>query len=243
MLKNLSADIKPKEKIGICGRTGAGKSSIMTALYRLSELNGGKIEIDGVDISKLGLNDLRSKLSIIPQDPVLFRGTIRKNLDPFNLSSEDVLWSALRRAGLIEESKLEFVKTQKPDAENLHKFHLDREVEDEGSNFSLGERQLISFARAMVRDSKILILDEATSSVDYETDSKIQSTIVREFGNCTILCIAHRLRTILNYDRILVLDRGEIKEFDTPWNLFQSEDGIFKQMCERSNITKDDFKH
>ncbi|KAF5209763.1 ATP-binding cassette transporter yor1 [Clavispora lusitaniae] len=95
----------------------------------------------------------------------------------------------------------------------------------------------------MVRDSKILILDEATSSVDYETDSKIQSTIVREFGNCTILCIAHRLRTILNYDRILVLDRGEIKEFDTPWNLFQSEDGIFKQMCERSNITKDDFKH
>ncbi|QFZ29208.1 putative oligomycin resistance ATP-dependent permease [Clavispora lusitaniae] len=243
VLKNLSADIKPKEKIGICGRTGAGKSSIMTALYRLSELNGGKIEIDGVDISKLGLNDLRSKLSIIPQDPVLFRGTIRKNLDPFNLSSEDVLWSALRRAGLIEESKLEFVKTQKPDAENLHKFHLDREVEDEGSNFSLGERQLISFARAMVRDSKILILDEATSSVDYETDSKIQSTIVREFGNCTILCIAHRLRTILNYDRILVLDRGEIKEFDTPWNLFQSEDGIFKQMCERSNITKDDFKH
>lgn len=241
VLKSLNADIKPMEKIGICGRTGAGKSSIMTALYRLSELSDGKIEIDGVDISKIGLTDLRSKLAIIPQDPVLFRGTVRKNLDPFGLSSDETLWDALRRAGLIESDKFDFTKSQSGDSENLHKFHLDREVEDEGSNFSLGERQLIAFARALVRDSKILILDEATSSVDYETDFKIQNTVANEFGQCTILCIAHRLRTILNYDRILVLDKGEIKEFDTPWNLFNSPNSIFQQMCERSNIMAEDF--
>ena len=124
----------------------------------------------------------------------------------------------------------------------LHKFHLDQTVEEEGSNFSLGERQLIAFARALVRDSRILILDEATSSVDYETDSKIQHTIIKEFKDCTILCIAHRLKTIINYDRILVLDKGEIKEFDTPWNLFNTENSIFQQMCHRSNITEQDFQ-
>lgn len=241
VLKSINMDIKPKEKIGICGRTGAGKSSIMTALFRLSELNEGRIEIDGVDISKIGLKELRTKLSIIPQDPVLFRGTIRKNLDPFGASEDNVLWDAMRRAGLIEKSKLEMIKSQTKQSENLYKFHLDREVEDDGSNFSLGERQLISFARALVRGSKILILDEATSSVDYETDSKIQETIKREFTECTILCIAHRLKTILNYDRILVLDKGEIKEFDTPWNLFNLKNSIFQQMCEKSNITRDDF--
>ncbi|KAK6197526.1 P-loop containing nucleoside triphosphate hydrolase protein, partial [Scheffersomyces amazonensis] len=217
VLKNLTFDIKPSEKIGICGRTGAGKSSIMTALYRLSELESGKITIDDVDISQLGLKDLRSKLSIIPQDPVLFKGTIRKNLDPFNQSSDDKLWDALRRTGLIEANKLDSIKQQTRnyddvdyDPSSIHKFHLDQSVEDEGSNFSLGERQLIAFARALVRDSKILILDEATSSVDYETDSKIQTSIIKEFERCTILCIAHRLKTIINYDRILVLDKGEI---------------------------------
>ncbi|KAM9927655.1 hypothetical protein OXX59_002391 [Metschnikowia pulcherrima] len=241
VLKNLNLDIKPTEKIGVCGRTGAGKSSIMAALYRLSELESGRIEIDGVDISQLGLHSLRSKLSIIPQDPVLFKGTIRKNLDPFGDSSEADLWTALVRAGLIEQSKLAYIKAQDQSSDNLHKFHLNREVDDDGANFSLGERQLISFARALVRGSKILILDEATSSVDYETDSKIQSTIVREFHDCTILCIAHRLKTILNYDRILVLDKGEIKEFDTPWNLFNSSQSIFQQMCHKSNIVAEDF--
>lgn len=241
VLKSLNMDINPLEKIGICGRTGAGKSSIMTALYRLAELNEGSIEIDGVDIGSIGLRDLRSKLSIIPQDPVLFRGSIRKNLDPFGASPDDVLWDAMRRAGLIEASKLSTIRNQSKSSENLFKFHLDREVEDNGSNFSLGERQLISFARALVRGSKILILDEATSSVDYETDSKIQETIKREFNDCTILCIAHRLKTIVNYDRILVLDKGEIKEFDTPWNLFNLKHSIFQQMCEKSNITKEDF--
>lgn len=242
VLNSLNMDINSSEKIGICGRTGAGKSSIMTALFRLAELSSGKIEIDGVDISRIGLHSLRSKLSIIPQDPVLFGGSIRKNLDPFDSSSDDELWNALARAGLIAREQLEYVKTQDPDSENLHKFHLDRYVEDDGINFSLGERQLISFARALVRGSKILILDEATSSVDYETDSKIQLTIAREFSECTILCIAHRLKTIINYDRIVVLDKGRIVEFDTPINLFRSKGSIFHQMCERSNIVESDFQ-
>lgn len=239
VLKNLQFAVQPREKIGICGRTGAGKSSIMTALYRLSELSSGSITIDGVDIANLGLKALRSKLSIIPQDPVLFRGSIRKNLDPFGERNDRQLWDALRRAGLIDADKLATVIDQ---VENHHKFHLDQEVEDDGTNFSLGERQLLALARALVRESKILILDEATSSVDYETDAKIQATIASEFANCTILCIAHRLKTIVNYDRILVLDRGEIKEFDTPWALFNVDNGIFQQMCQRSNITADDFQ-
>ncbi|ODV71463.1 P-loop containing nucleoside triphosphate hydrolase protein, partial [Cyberlindnera jadinii NRRL Y-1542] len=235
VLRNLSISFKGGEKIGICGRTGAGKSSIMNVLFRLSEPAEGTVLIDGVDTSKLGLYDLRSKLSIIPQDPVLFRGTIRKNLDPFEQSEDSALWEALRKAGLIDTEVLIKAKSQHPDDPNRHKFHLDQLVEDDGSNFSNGERQLIALARALVRDSKILVLDEATSSVDYETDAKIQNTIAKEFSECTILCIAHRLNTILNYDRILVLEKGKVEQFDTPWALF-NQDGIFRQMCERYGI-------
>lgn len=245
VLKNMDIKIKSGEKIGICGRTGAGKSTIMSALYRLNELSGGKILIDDIDISKLGLYDLRRKLTIIPQDPVLFRGTVRKNLDPFNEYPEDLLWDALVRSGAVEKDELESVKKEKPDSNNsytnMHKFHLDQIVEEEGSNYSLGERQVLALTRALVRQSKILILDEATSSVDYETDGKIQLRIVEEFGDCTILCIAHRLKTILDYDRILVLDKGVVKEFDTPWKLFLKEDGIFRGMCSKANITESDF--
>ena len=181
-------------------------------------------------------------MSIIPQDPVLFQGTIRKNLDPFGESSDEKLWDVLRKTDLIPSDKIDVVKQQDKHDDNVHKFHLDRTVEDDGTNFSLGEKQLLSFARALVRESKILILDEATSSVDYETDNKIQNTMVREFSDCTILCIAHRLKTIVNYDKILVLDKGERKEFDTPWNLFNLEGGIFQQMCEKSSIVADDFQ-
>lgn len=241
VLKGFNADIKPNEKIGVCGRTGAGKSSIMVALYRIVELAGGRIEIDGVDVSTLGLHNLRSKLSIIPQDPVLFRGTIRSNLDPFNERSDDDLWDILRRSKIIDKSEIEEVRRQSKDDKDLHKFHLDRDVEDDGENFSLGEKQLIAFARALVRGTKILILDEATSSVDYATDNKIQTAIAEEFSDCTILCIAHRLKTIVNYDRIMVLDKGKIEEFDTPWNLFNSRKSIFRQMCEKSKILNQDF--
>ncbi|CDR36994.1 CYFA0S01e06238g1_1 [Cyberlindnera fabianii] len=242
VLRNLTLAVAGGEKIGICGRTGAGKSSIMTALYRLSELAEGRILIDGLDISKMGLFELRSKLSIIPQDPVLFQGTIRRNLDPFGESDDQHLWDSLRRAGLIDSSVLATIKAQGKEDKNFHKFHLDQAVEDDGSNFSLGERQLLALARALVRNSRILILDEATSSVDYETDAKIQSTIKSEFSECTILCIAHRLKTILDYDKILVLEAGEIEEFGTPMTLYEN-DGIFRQMCDRSDITREDFVH
>ncbi|CDF88753.1 ZYBA0S03-01178g1_1 [Zygosaccharomyces bailii CLIB 213] len=246
VLKELNLDIRSGEKIGICGRTGAGKSTIMSALYRINELNHGRILIDNINIADLGLYELRSKLAIIPQDPVLFKGTIRKNLDPFNEKTDDELWQALVRGGAIAAEELEQTKLDKPDGSGshskMHKFHLEQKVEEEGSNFSLGEKQLLALTRALVRNSKILILDEATSSVDYETDDKIQSRIVEAFGDCTILCIAHRLNTILNYDRILVLERGEVAEFDTPWNLFIKE-GIFRSMCARANINEADFKN
>lgn len=231
VIKNLQLDVKPKEKIGICGRTGAGKSSLITALYRLSEVTKGKIEIDGVDVSTIGLHDLRSKLSIIPQDPVLFKGTIRKNLDPFNERTDMELWDALRRSG----NDLKNIKESKS-----HKFHLDSIVEDGGSNYSLGERQLLTLARALIGRTKILIMDEATSSVDYATDALVQKTIAKEFKDCTILCIAHRLKTVLHYDKILVLDKGEMLQYDTPLALF-NEKGPFREMCNDSNITLEDF--
>lgn len=239
VLKDFTASLRPTEKIGICGRTGAGKSSIMVALYRLVELQSGSISIDGIDIKSLGLNNLRSKLSIIPQDPVLFKGSIRKNLDPLGLESDEVLWETLRRGHIIKSEELENVKKQ-TDPNKMHKFHLDREVELDGENFSLGEKQLIAFARALVRGSKVLILDEATSSVDYATDAILQEAIIKEFSDCTILCIAHRLKTILHYDRVIVMDQGEVAEFDTPWNLY-NKDGLFRQMCEKADIHESDF--
>lgn len=244
VLRDFNVSIKSGEKVGICGRTGAGKSTIMNALYRLNELAGGKITIDDIDISQLGLFDLRRNLTIIPQDPVLFKGSVRKNLDPFNERPDESLWDALKNAGAIVSDELEEIKTQKPDTSgsysNMHKFHLDQQVEEEGFNFSLGERQILALARALVRQTKILILDEATSSVDYETDGKIQARIAESFKDCTILCIAHRLKTILSYDRVLVLEDGVVAEFDAPKALFE-EGGIFTQMCSRSGIASEDF--
>ncbi|KAH3666650.1 hypothetical protein WICMUC_005554 [Wickerhamomyces mucosus] len=239
ILKNFSCNIKGGEKIGICGRTGAGKSSLLSALYRLGELSEGKIIIDGIDISKIGLYDLRSKLTIIPQDPVLFQGTLRQNLDPFDERTDDELWDALRRSNLIGDSNLEKIKSKTDD--DSHKFHLESKVEDEGSNFSLGERQLIALARALVRKTKILIMDEATSSVDYQTDHIIQNTIATEFQDCTVLCIAHRLKTIIGYDKIMVLDKGELRQFGIPKKLFENQNGIFRKMCESANIQEENF--
>lgn len=237
VLKNVNLEIKGNEKIGICGRTGAGKSSIMTAIFRMCELDKGNITLDGINISELGLHQLRSKLTIIPQDPVLFKGTVRSNLDPFSQTSDEYMYLALTKVGLLTEKQVENLKAN-DDVDT--KFGLDHIVDHEGMNFSLGEKQMISFARAIVRDSKILILDEATSSVDYENDRKIQLSIARDFENCTILCIAHRLRTILSYDKILVLEKGSICEFDTPWNLYKKK-GTFRQLCDKSDIVEEDF--
>ncbi|KAL5494990.1 hypothetical protein ACEPAI_452 [Sanghuangporus weigelae] len=248
VLKGISMSIKGGEKIGIVGRTGAGKSSIMVALYRLVELFGGSILIDGVDISKLGLRDLRSNIAIIPQDPLLFSGTLRSNLDPFGLHDDARLWDALKRSYLVEDTKPGSLEYSTEDEGGsgaqtpIKRLTLDSPVEDEGGNLSVGQRSLVSLARALVKDSKILVLDEATASVDYETDRNIQDTIAREFKDRTILCIAHRLRTIISYDRICVLDAGRIAEFDTPSNLYQREDGIFRGMCTQSSIAWDDIR-
>ena len=238
VLKNLNFSIKAGEKIGICGRTGAGKSSIMNTLFRINELSSGSIVIDDIDISKIGLEDLRSRLSIIPQDPILFVGSVRRNLDPFNQHEDLVLLDALRKAHLISANEKELmIREELQD----HRFNLDHVVEENGDNYSLGEKQLLSLARALVRQTKILILDEATSSVDYETDGKIQTTIATEFRSQTILSIAHRLHTILSYDRVLVLDQGKVVEFDTPVNLYRAGK-IFWEMCNKSNISGADIE-
>jgi ATP-binding cassette subfamily C (CFTR/MRP) protein 1 len=233
VLNNLSMHVKGGERIGIVGRTGAGKSSIMSTLFRLVELSGGSITIDGVDISTVGLYDLRSRLAIIPQDPTLFKGTIRSNLDPFNEHTDLELWSALRQSDLVSEDA-------SLDDTSPGRIHLDGIVEDEGLNFSLGQRQLMALARALVRGSQIIVCDEATSSVDMETDERIQKTIATGFKGKTLLCIAHRLKTIINYDRICVMDQGSIAELDTPFPLYE-RGGIFRSMCEKGGIRREDF--
>ncbi|EIN04040.1 hypothetical protein PUNSTDRAFT_55872 [Punctularia strigosozonata HHB-11173 SS5] len=248
VIKGISMRVRGGEKIGIVGRTGAGKSSIMTALFRIVELSSGTIKIDGIDISKLGLKDLRSHVAIIPQDALLFSGTLRSNLDPFGLKDDASLWDALKRSYLVEDTKttsLDLSSENVPGGARspVQRFTLDSPVDDEGSNLSIGQRSLVSLARALVKNSKVLILDEATASVDYETDQKIQDTIATQFADRTILCIAHRLKTIIGYDRICVMDQGTIAELDTPANLYQKADGIFRGMCERSSITLEDIKH
>lgn len=223
VLRNVSFKIKPREKVGIVGRTGSGKSTLALSIFRFMEPTSGTIEIDGVDIHKIGLNTLRSRLTIIPQDPVLFSGTLRSNLDPFNSHTDAELWASIKRAHLINQNE-----------ENGNPITLESPVAENGSNWSQGQRQLIALARALVKKSSLIILDEATSSVDFDTDHKIQQTIRSEFVDSSLLCIAHRIRTVADYDRILVLDHGEIKEFDTPYTLMTREGSIFQQMCIRS---------
>ncbi|KAL6854188.1 P-loop containing nucleoside triphosphate hydrolase protein [Trichoderma novae-zelandiae] len=237
VLKGLSIHIKGGERIGIVGRTGAGKSSIMSTLFRLVEISGGSITIDGINIATIGLFDLRSRLAIIPQDPTLFQGTVRSNLDPFHEHTDLELWSALRQADLVPaDANLDDRKT------DPSRIHLDSVVEEDGLNFSLGQRQLMALARALVRGSRIIVCDEATSSVDMETDDKIQRTMATGFKGKTLLCIAHRLRTIIGYDRICVMDAGRIAELATPLELWQKEDGIFRGMCDRSGIRVEDIE-
>jgi len=237
VLKGMSLEVQPGEKIGIIGRTGAGKSSLMTTLLRIVELTSGSITVDGVDIANIGLDDLRQAIAIIPQEALLFNGTIRTNLDPFGLYDDARLWDALKRSWLVEGD----LDRKSVDGPAKNRFNLDTVIEDEGQNLSVGERSLVSLARALVKDSRVVILDEATASVDFATDSRIQETIRTEFKDKTLLCIAHRLQTIINYDRVLVMDQGNVAEFDTPTALFATG-GIFTTMCERSNIGAEDIK-
>ncbi|CAO3610008.1 unnamed protein product [Mucor fragilis] len=232
VLRNVSFKVNPREKIGIVGRTGSGKSTLALSIFRFMDPTSGSIKIDGVDIHKIGLDVLRSRLTIIPQDPVLFSGTLRSNLDPFDQHNDIELWAALKRSHLIDEAN-----NEQQDAKD--QISLDSVVTENGSNWSQGQRQLIALARALVKKSALIILDEATSSVDFDTDYKIQQTIRTEFMDSALLCIAHRIRTVADYDRILVLDQGEVKEFDTPYDLMTTEGSIFQQMCLRSGEYND----
>ena len=223
ILHGISFQVNGGEKVGIVGRTGAGKSSITLGLFRIIEPTNGTIIIDGIDVTKIGLHDLREALTIIPQDPVLFSGRLRINLDPFNRHTDDELWRALEMAHLKDfVSELEG--------------GLEYAVAEGGSNLSVGQRQLVCLARALLKKTKILILDEATAAVDLQTDSLIQSTVRSEFAQCTILTIAHRINTILDSDRILVLEQGRIAEFAPPKELLEDPKSRFRSLAKDAGI-------
>ncbi|CAL7952042.1 unnamed protein product [Xylocopa violacea] len=217
VLHNISFVTKPGEHIGIVGRTGAGKSSLIVALFRLVEISAGKIKIDSIDITKVKLDLLRNKLSIIPQDPVLFSGTIRSNLDPSKEHSDHEIWGVLEKTQLKE--KVQVMLGQ-----------LDALVEVGGNNLSVGERQLLCLSRALLRNTKVLILDEATAAVDPETEAAVQNTIQNEFSRCTVLTIAHRLKTVISCNRVIVMRNGQIVEFDVPSVLLSDPNSEFSKM-------------
>ncbi|XP_060065901.1 ATP-binding cassette sub-family C member 5-like [Ylistrum balloti] len=226
VLKNISFDILPKQKVGIVGRTGAGKSSLTAALFRLSDLSEGHVYIDDIDIRTISKKLLRSKLSSIPQDPVLFAGTLRYNLDPFGKYTDEKLWAALDQAHIKEKMKL-LGQT------------LDTQIQENGENFSVGERQLICLARAILRQNKILVLDEATASIDTSTDAMIQQTIRDSFCDCTVLTIAHRLNTVLHCDVIIVMEAGQVIEIGNPQALLRKTSSHFNSMIQAQKILSD----
>jgi ATP-binding cassette subfamily C (CFTR/MRP) protein 1 len=227
VLKNVSVKIKPGEKVGVCGRTGSGKSSLMVALFRISEIekDGGVILIDGVNTGEIGTSALRLNLSIIPQDPVLFSNTVRYNLDPFANASDEEVWEVLKKVRMAE------VIAALPGG-------LLEEVAEGGENFSQGQRQLLCIARSLLRKPKVLVMDEATASIDNETDAAIQQMIRENFKDATVLTIAHRLNTIMDSDRVLVLDDGRVAEYDSPEKLLAKEDSLFKTMIDKSRAAK-----
>ena len=208
ILKGLTFSISPYEKVGIVGRTGSGKTSLTLALFRIVELYKGTILIDGVDTREVGLGKLRRSMTLIPQDPLLFTGSMRENIDPFELMTEQQVGSILQEVG-------------------LGRFDSQSRVEELGGNLSSGEKQLICIARALASRAGIVVMDEATSSIDPQTDSLIQSLVRSRFVHCTILTIAHRLHTVLNSDRILVMAEGQAKEFAPPQQLMEEKDSLF----------------
>lgn len=217
-LNNIDISIRAGERVGIVGRTGAGKSSMLMTLFRLSELTAGTIRIDDVDISKLSLKQARSRISIIPQDPVLFSGTIRSNLDPLSSLPDSQLWDALSRAHLL-------VSVAKMPGK------LDAKVTENGDNLSVGQRQLLCLARALLRHNRILVLDEATAGVDLETDALVQQCIKLHFSHCTVITIAHRIATVIDYERVLVLDAGRVVEFDSPQVLLANPNSLLSRLA------------
>ncbi|KAI9056461.1 multidrug resistance-associated ABC transporter [Trametes sanguinea] len=258
VLRGISFSLKAKERVGLLGRTGSGKSTLAMSLLRFIDPASGRIIIDGIDITTIGLHDLRSRITFIPQDATLFSGTLRDNLDPFGEHTDEECLDVLHRVQILTDSQLTSQRTSREAsrAASIHEterdatiasvstsptetegktvISLDTQVSAGGTNFSQGQRQLIAMARALLRRSAIIILDEATSSIDFATDAKIQATIREEFGDSLLLTVAHRLRTVIDYDRLIVLDKGELAEFDTPLNLIRKEGGIFRNMCLKS---------
>jgi len=227
VLKNISFTVRPKEKVGIVGRTGSGKTSIVQALFRMTEVAtdnngcGGCIIIDDVNIRRLGLDIERSRLGIIPQDPVLFTGSVRTNVDPTGAFTDQEIWYTLESVQLKQAIEVLPMK-------------LDTPVVEFGENFSVGQRQLLCMVRALLKKSKIIVMDEATAAVDMQTDALIQHTIRSEFANMTVLTIAHRIHTIMDYDRVIVMEDGHIVEFDSPSQLLQNCHSMFYALVQES---------
>lgn len=218
VLKNISFVIEPFQKVGIVGRTGAGKSSIIATLFRLYGVEGS-ITIDDENIKDIALETLRSRISIIPQDPILFSGSIRDNLDPFRQYSDTDLWKVLEDVSLKDVVQ-----------------SLDLKIAEGGNNFSTGQRQLICLARTVINRNKILVLDEATANVDPQTDVLIQRAIKNKFSQCTVLIIAHRLDTVLSSDKVMVIDNGTVVEFDSPTVLLENDKGVFCGMIKKAGL-------
>ncbi|KAM5535675.1 hypothetical protein V8D89_010662 [Ganoderma adspersum] len=249
VLQGISFSLKARERVGLLGRTGSGKSTLAMSILRFVEPATGTLLIDGINIGHIGLHDLRSRVTFIPQDPTLFSGTLRENLDPFYEHTDTECLDVLERVHLLPDlrrvcstapsgttpEEATVIEPHGPRAD-LDTVVLEMQISVGGTNFSQGQRQLVSMARALLRHSAIVVLDEATSSIDFETDAKIQATIREEFRDSLLLTVAHRIRTVIDYDRLLVLDKGELIEFDTPLNLIRKEGGVFRDMCLKSGM-------
>lgn len=223
VLKGLTCTFPGGMKVGVVGRTGSGKSTFIQALFRVVEPSRGKILIDDIDISKIGLHDLRSKLSIIPQDPTMFEGTLRTNLDPLGENSDTEIWEALKKCQLEE---IVSAKENK----------LDSLVTENGENWSVGQRQLVCLGRALLKGTRILVLDEATASVDSATDNLIQQTLRYQFSDCTVIAVAHRIPTVIHSDLVLVLSDGRISEFDSPMKLLEDKSSSFSKLVSEYSL-------
>jgi len=235
VLHHINFEVQPGEKVGILGRTGSGKSTLALSFFRFVEATEGKITIDGVDISKIGLTDLRSKITIIPQDPTILSGTLRSAMDVFDEYEDADIFEALRRVHLIPSEDTD----ESPDTVNVNVFrNLESPVSEGGDNFSTGEKQLLCMARAILKRSRVLVMDEATASVDFATDELISKTIRQEFASSTILTIAHRLRTVIDYDRVMLLDEGRIVECDRPARLLADSSSRFYALCKATGRTE-----
>jgi ATP-binding cassette subfamily C (CFTR/MRP) protein 1 len=235
VLKGLNLEIPAGKKLGVVGRTGAGKSTLMVSLLRIVEVDSGKIFIDGYDTSTIGLAKLRASIAVIPQDPVLFSGTIRNNLDPFDQHPDADIYDVLTRVGLYSNGKSSSSHSSLSSLSLNHVQSLGDAVNSEGSNYSVGQRQLLVIARALLSGASIVVMDEATAAVDADSDARIQRVIREEFANATCITIAHRLNTIMDSDFILVMDDGQVAEYGTPQNLLR-KGGRFRDLVRASSL-------